>query len=423
MNCCPSKGLGMTSRRAFLTATAGALLTPLPARGAETTGDHLGFHRHWMRRGDGKGGWLSHPAEIQFLHRKPGAGIKAFGIAQMDNGEVILAASWDDGTTAKDKEKPVMAFSRDGGRGWSEFQLVENMTGRPVMLTYAGKGHVWFQTDINKPTKQVFSSDYGRTWTESRVIQPPSIDGSFGGMDGAFGSEGNPLVELGPDGTARRIGVIGYTYKKGTKFPDDPAIGMLRWSTDGGRSWSKETIPDAWFWKDEYKGKTYTRGISEGSLVRASNGWLVAALRTDMPYRFVELHNDNLEGIAISISKDDGVTWSPLNVLYQGGRMHANLLRMPNGHLVMTYIVRQDYEGIQRASYGRGCEALISRDHGLTWNLKEKYVLDEFEYSDGTPLSLACGHLSSTLVTDGHILTTYSNYVAQAAVVIRWKPV
>ena len=103
--------------------------------------------------------------------------------------------------------------------------------------------------------------------------------------------------------------------------------------------------------------------------------------------------------------------------------MHANLLRMPNGHLVMTYIVRQDYEGIQRASYRGGCEALISRDHGLTWNLKEKYVLDEFEYSDGTPLSLACGHLSSTLVADGHILTTYSNYVAQAAVVIRWKPV
>jgi hypothetical protein len=230
------------------------------------------------------------------------------------------------------------------------------------------------------------------------------------------------VVERGADGSTRRIGIIGFTYKKGTKFPADPAIGMIRWSTDRGHSWSKEVTPPEWLWKDSYQGKTYTRGISEGSLVRAANGWLVAALRTDMPYRFIELHNDNLEGIAISISKDDGVTWSPLNTLYQGGRMHANLLRMPDGRLVVTYIVRQDYEGVRRVSYRRGCEALVSRDHGLTWNLAEKYVLDEFEYSDGSPLSLACGHLSSTLLNDGHILTTYGNYLAKAAVVVRWKP-
>jgi hypothetical protein len=141
-----------------------------------------------------------------------------------------------------------------------------------------------------------------------------------------------------------------------------------------------------------------------------------------MPYRFVELHNDNLEGIAVSISKGNGLTWSALKSLYQGGRMHANLLRMPDGRLVMTYIVRQDYEGVRRVSYRRGCEALVSSDHGLTWNLEEKYILDEFEYSDGTPLSLACGHLSSTLLNDGHILTAYGNYLAKAAVVIRWRP-
>ena len=55
--------------------------------------------------------------------------------------------------------------------------------------------------------------------------------------------------------------------------------------------------------------------------------------------------------------KDNGETWSPLNILYQGGRMHAELTRMPDGRLVMTYIVRQDYEGIRRVSYRRGCEA------------------------------------------------------------------
>lgn len=384
-----------------------------------------GFLDHPIRRGDGRGGWVTQRAEIQFLHRLPGSGLKPFGIAQMDNGEVVLAASWDDGSpapSAADREKPVMSFSRDGGRTWSAFEAVTGARGRPVMFTDAGKGALFFQTDLTKGIHQFFSSDYGRTWRDGGVLQAPAIEGSFSGIDGYFGGEGNALVERGPDGRASRISVIGYTYRKGTKFPVDPAVGMLRWSTDGGHTWSKEVTPSTWLWEDSHEGKTYVRGISEGSLVRAANGWMVAALRTDMPYRFVGLHNDNLEGIATSLSKDDGATWSPLNFLYQGGRMHANLLRMPNGLLVMTYIVRQDYEGTRRASYRRGCEALVSRDHGLTWNPAERYVLDEFEYSDGTPLSLACGHLSSTLVNDGSVLTTYGNYLAKAAVLIRWRP-
>jgi hypothetical protein len=413
----------MTSRRDIF-RFAGSLIAPWYVLDAAEN-DHPGFRSHFVRKGDGKGGWLIHSAEIQFLHQKTGAGLKPFGIVQMDNGDVILAASWDDGSSAKnaaDREKPAISTSRDGGRNWSPFRLVENATGRPVMLTDAGKGALFFQTDLTNPIHQFFSYDYGRTWPESKILQPPVIIGSFGGVEGFFGGEGNAVVERDADGTSRRIGAIGFTYKKGTKFPADPAIGMIRWSTDRGHSWSKEVTPPEWLWKDSYQGKTYTRGISEGSLVRAANGWLVAALRTDMPYRFIELHNDNLEGIAISISKDDGSTWSPLNTLYQGGRMHANLLRMPDGQLVMTYIVRQDYEGIRRVSYRRGCEAIVSRDHGLTWNPAEKYVLDEFEYSDGSPLSLACGHLSSTLLNDGYILTTYGNYLAKAAVVIRWQP-
>lgn len=407
----------INGRRGFL-AAAGAMLadSALPTARADSSS---GFHRHSMRRGNGKGGWLAHTGEIQFLHRKQGAGIKPFGIASLDNGEVILAASWDDGSSARsaaDRERPALSFSRDNGSTWSEFEIIDGARGRPVMFTNMGKGRMFFQTDLTNPIQQYFSTDYGRTWPERRVLQPPSIEGAFNGIDGYFGGEGNAIV----DGS--RVGVIGYTYKKGTKFPDDPAVGMLRWSSDGGRTWSKELTPPQWFWPDTHEGKTYTRGVSEGSLVRAANGCLVAALRTDMPYRFVGLHNDNMEGIAVSVSKDDGRTWSPLHMLYQGGRMHANLLRLPNGHLVMTYIVRQDYEGIRRVSYRRGCEALVSRDHGQTWNLDEKYVLDEFEYSDGTPLSLACGHLSSTVLPDGQILTTYGNYLAKAAVVIRWRP-
>jgi hypothetical protein len=48
--------------------------------------------------------------------------------------------------------------------------------------------------------------------------------------------------------------------------------------------------------------------------------------------------------------------------------------------------------------------------------------LDEFEFSDGKPNALACGHLFSTVLADGSILTTYGHYVAKAAALIRWKP-
>ena len=102
--------------------------------------------------------------------------------------------------------------------------------------------------------------------------------------------------------------------------------------------------------------------------------------------------------------------------------MHTHLISMPNGDLVMTYIVRQDMENGQLASYRRGCEAVISHDHGLTWDLVHRYFLDDFEFGDGTPYALACGHLFSTLLDDGSILTTYGKYSAKAAALIRWKP-
>ena len=339
----------MWSRRDILRTAAFAPIH-LPAVAAA---DHTGFHPHSIRKGDGQGGWKLQSAELQFLHGSGGAGIKPFALAQMDNGELILAASWDDGSNAKsaaDREKPVMCFSRDGGRTWSPFAVVANAKGRPVMFTAAGKGALFFQTDLTAQIHQFFSSDYGRSWRDAGVLQRPALDGAFGGIDGYFGGEGNALVERRPAGT--RIFVIGFTYRKGTSFPADPAVGMLRWSDDGGHTWSKEVTPVAWLWQDSYQDKTYTRGISEGSLVRAANGWMVAALRSDMPYRFVNMHNDNMEGIAVSISEDHGATWSPLNVLYQGGRMHANLLRMPDGLLVMTYIVRQDYDGCAAPATG-----------------------------------------------------------------------
>jgi hypothetical protein len=129
------------------------------------------------------------------------------------------------------------------------------------------------------------------------------------------------------EGVATKIAKIGWNYNQGARWPFDPGNGILRWSNDGGRTWGHESIPPAWRFQVTYNGKTYLRGAGgEGSLVRATNGWLVAALRTDMPPRYYDvlgskpggvagLYDDNLEGMGVSISRDDGVTWSPVNLM------------------------------------------------------------------------------------------------------------
>jgi len=338
----------------------------------------------------------------------------------MDNGEVILMCTCHDGKSENTAlaERPVVTFSRDRGDTWSEFQLIEN-TGptRPKMLTDLGTGNLMFHaTGFPRPYRQFFSQDYGRTWTEQRLIQPASNGETFD-------VEGNALVERDRQGRATRIAEIGWNFDRGTQWPVDPARCFLRWSYDGGRTWKDEQSPTGWRWHAEDGGKRYPRCASEGSLIRAANGWLVAMLRIGMLPRYFHLRSDNMEGMGSSVSRDDGVTWSPVKPIYEAGRMHGHLLCRPNGDLIVTHILRQELHDGRLLSYRRGCEALVSRDHGLTWDAGRQYVLDDFEFFDGVAnMQAIVGHLASTQLDDGSILTCYGKYPTNGACLIRWRP-
>lgn len=407
----------MKNRRAFLKAagavtTLGALKLPMSGHSARPAMDHepLGWKPHAIRQGAGTGGWVLRTAEYQFLHRGAGRYVFPFGVAQMDSGEIILVGAWHDGKV----EKPVIAFSRDRGRSWTGFESIEGAEGRPMMLAYMGKGNLTFQAN----SVRYFSGDYGRTWP-NRIPVPPASNGGF------WACEGNPLVDRDAQGMATRIAKLGCNFgEKGRWDPREPTIEFLRWSRDGGQTWTGETMPKAWRWQVEYGGKTYHRSVNEGSLVRAANGWLVAALRTDLPPRYFDVpYDDSLEGLGVSVSRDEGATWSPVQVLYDAGRHHPHLLRMPNDDIVMTVIARVDVQDGTLASYRRGCEAIVSRDNGRTWDLPHKYILDEYEFYDGAKwYNGECGHLYSALLDDGFILTCYGKYLTKGASLIRWKP-
>jgi hypothetical protein len=395
-----------------------SLLAAIPARADEITG----WKQHAILRGDGEGGWTAQSAEFQFRHKKGGKFVLPFGIIQMSNGEVLLLASWHDGQL----EKPVIAFSKDRGDTWTEFALISTgppptetgagdlhaLSGRPMMLTDLGKGRLTFQSD-----KRYFSSDFGHTWNESVPRQPSDT-----GLN--WGVEGNASVDHNSSGAAMRVAEIGWYYEAGKQHPIGDATGAIRWSDDGCKTWKDEVRPPQWKFTVEYNGNKQIRGVSEGSLVRAHNGWLVAALRTDMPPRyFGQPNDDSLEGTAVSISKDDGRTWSGLNMIYDAGRHHAHLLAMPDGRLVMTVIVRDDVRQGKLASYRRGCDAIVSPDNGLTWNREGRFILDEFEFFDGEKwFNGETGHLCSTVLNDGSILTVYGKYLSKGVNLIRWKP-
>lgn len=392
----------------------------------DTPAEHLGWKPHWIKQGDGKGGWTLRLAQIQFLHGGDGktahdqkgfVQLMPFGLQVMDNREIALIGPL---IYADRKpplhQKPALAFSQDRGNTWTRPTVIDESDtcfGRTNIFTYLGKGDLLFQTTGKSPI-QYFSRDYGRTWPERQPLQSASNG------EGYY-NEGSALVDRDANGVAKRIGVIGYNYPPGKEFPSDPVVCMLRWSEDGGRTWSNKTQP-GWGWKEEYEGKSYWHGGDEGSITRAKNGWLVAAIRTDMPAKFYPYHNDNAEGIGVSVSKDEGKTWTQINMLYLAGRMHIHLIVQPGGEIVLTHVMRQDINRGQLASYSRGAGAVVSYDHGLTWDMAHRYLLGDFEFADGTPLALACGHQSSALLDDGSILTTFAHYPSKGACLIKWRP-
>jgi hypothetical protein len=376
--------------------------------------EELSWKEHFVKRGDGQGGYTCLAAQQQVLPLYDGCPTVPHGLATMDNGEVMCAAITQP-LVGGQPEQTLITFSADGGATWAEYIVLDGIHTRPMMLVYLGRGEVTFESGDTTEQLRLYSHDYGRTWDE-RVAAQPAPDGQ------TLGFEGSPLVDRDEQGNAIRIAQTGQTLEGAA--PNYKIREYIRWSEDGGRTWPRVDSPEAWRTTETYDGKTFDFSCNEGALVRAANGDLVAALRTWVPPEF---HHhpyfvDCLEGTAVSISKDDGATWSPNKMLFEGGRHHPTLLRMANGDLVMVLIRRIDFSNGKLVSYRRGCDAVISRDHGETWDVEHLYVLDDFLYCKGEDwMRGACGHISSTLLPDGSILTGYGRDNV-GGVLIRWKP-
>ena len=401
------------------------------------------WNPYYVKQGDGAGGIVYRNGQIQLM-TKPivsptgvqALGVRPFGLVEMSNGD--LAMTIEMATTLTGGE-PTITFSSDGGNSWSAFQS----SGSFGML--ANHGGSTLSTSGDGGAVKHFSTDFGQTW--GPAVPMPTVN--------AFGwqAEGNSGVDRDLSGNATKIMEVGDGNGEAS-FPEGPFKSYYRESTDGGTTWTgaggtgSETDPGAAWQYNSLDGFSMPvlRGTSEGSIVRADNGNLVAALRTDLPPVYYDGVNgpnavtDDLEGTAISISSDNGATWSTMSVLYEAGRHHGNLQKMASGDLVLTMINRNDIRGSINGTSAdlttnmRGVDMLISTDNGATWDLDKRITLHETEFLDSNPNNWAnaqVGHLATTVLSDGSLVTAYGSFLVDngqvdqgraATVLVKWDP-
>ncbi len=310
--------------------------------------------------------------------------------------------------------------SDDLGKTWGQpYYMHTNSEGVSdadacVGLTYLGDGKL-----ISASTVFWFSYDYGAIWGD-RTDVPKASNGQdlqpwnvmLVDKDPATGK----TVRIA-DTRFRDVGVYG---NKG--FTCQASI---RFSTDEGKTWAKEIDVPEWL------------GINEVVCVRAKNGDIVAICRINMHGRFEQTWNDNYCGQGVSISKDNGYTWSKVKTLFDYGRMHSSPVMLPNGDIVVTYLARRGYPNTpddNRLQFG--IEAVVSHDNGQTWDLDHRYILYEWPSTVSsrdpyTAMSTGC-NCTSIVLPDGSILTgagvgprldpTKRDTTPRDIVLIKWRP-
>ncbi len=370
----------------------------------DTPWTHWGWQKHGVIRLNGPKPALKLPAQLYFI-----GGEWEWNNSQMpylvympDRKKLMLAASVDKPTI-----HATQVFSDDFGKTWTKPSWMHtDAAGNPdlgaaTQLTYLADGKLI----IGSESRYWASTDYGKTWADYAPVPR--------GSDGKLMYQWDPMLVDRDPKTGKVTRLVDTRYKENGTFdkPDYFSQGCIRFSADEGKTWSTEINVPQW------------KGTNEIVLCRAKNGDIVAACRRDNVAKFVGTDNDQYSGLATSVSKDNGYTWSELNYVYDWGRHHPHMITMPNGDIVMTYVVRNGYKPNGEGLNMFGIEAVVSKDNGQTWDLDNKYVLASNSSTMtggrtnwGSPQST-----SNVLLPNGSILTVFGTGVRNVPSQTLWK--
>jgi len=285
-------------------------------------------------------------------------------LARMPDGRLVLRVA------VGPEERFVLLFSDDDGKTWSQPMP------DPVPLTQRGQlVHLGGNELMCYGPTIYISPDGGKTWPE-RVQVPETKYRKPWYMKGTILVEGDEVT------------VIQIVIKD-----NNERVSVLHRSRDRGRTWGERVeVPFM---------------PSEGSIARAADGSLVAAVRTSFcetedffPTKGIPFLNDHWRGITTHRSTDNGKTWSKPYVLARYGHHHQELLRLKNGNIVMTYHSR--IGELDGKTY-HGVEAILSRDHGQTWDWQSRFIVFRWIPSEGmhSPISVQ--------LSDSRILTVFQH--------------
>jgi hypothetical protein len=338
-------------------------------------------------------------AEHGVVCRLPGERFGYFGwptVARTDDGRLLVVSSGLRAEHVCPFGKTVLHESTDDGRTWSESRVIQdapiddrdagivNLGGKSLLVS-------WFRSDTRTYLNDKWIAEKERAtwpevfkdWTDEQVA---ALIGSWvmrsddGGK--TWGKPSRVPVST-PHGPIRlRGGDLLYLGKPFGTWADmgTGQIAAAR-STDGGQTWNVVgRVPVA--------PRTDASNYHEPHLVELPSGRLVGAIR-------VETHGKHPLApagmphftIMQTESDDGGATWStPRWVGFKGSPPH--LLRHTSGALVMTYGYREQPFG-QRVA--------ISRDDGRTWEA------DWILRGDGPDGDL--GYPSTVELADGRLFT------------------
>ena len=290
-------------------------------------------------------------------------------LTRMDNGRlVVIASGWLEASPT-DERTCFIIFSDDEGQSWSQPRALHRGLERPEPINLGGQRLLIIPND--DPGFTCHSQDGGNTWSEKTPF-PTLPDGRVTPRHGTVLVEGQTLSGI-------------FMVEDGADESDWTASALIRRSRDGGRTWSEGIwLPRQW-------------QVSEGALARARDGALVAALRTAQAPGMPS-YCDHWRRLTTARSLDEGLTWTDHQVHFDYGKVHSGLVTLSNGDLLLTYAARM---GEVDGEIYHGIEAVLSRDHGKTWDWHNRFILFRWamHQSMHSPVSVE--------LADGRILTIF----------------
>tara|TARA_B100000686_G_C16729723_1_gene939917 strand:+ start:220 stop:1500 length:1281 start_codon:yes stop_codon:yes gene_type:complete len=295
---------------------------------------------------------------------------KFASMCRMEDGRIAMVITgWIDGAD-KETRGCLITFSDDEGNTWSQPQLFHQGLERPQPIHLGNNELLIIPMDDDGFITR--SSDDGVSWSEKRPF-PRLANGDI------TYHKGSVLVEA-DSVSAIFMATVPPHGKTGWR-----AQSLIRTSHDRGETWNDGIwLPSQW-------------ETSEGSITRANDGALVVSLRTSQPPEYPEF-SDHWRRLTTARSTDNGKSWTDHQVHFKYGKVHSDLVTLKDGRILMTYAARM---GELEGKIYHGIEAVISNDHGKTWEWENKFTL--FRWAMHQTMHSPC----SIELKDGRILTVF----------------